>query len=132
LLDFVAGLLIGLSIVVALFAAMEESEGRLAQDMRLAALAALVLAVVLKLSGKVPTRRRGMPRANPPREMIEPRAPWPGDRGDGIVADARETASAARNYGEPRDARVSEARPKVSALHRDAHGSTADGDTRRL
>ena len=62
LLDFGAGLLIGLSITAALFAAMEDGGGRLAHDMLLSALAALALAVVLKLSAKMRDRHRAVAR----------------------------------------------------------------------
>jgi len=58
LLDFGTGLLIGLSITVALFAAMEEDSAQLRHNMLLAALAALGLAIAMIFAGRARSRRR--------------------------------------------------------------------------
>jgi hypothetical protein len=128
LLDFGAGLLIGLSITVALFAAMEESDGRLSHDMLLAGLAALVFAIVLKVAARYkPRHARGRSR---PVRLDETTA------GTGWTVETPQAAATAasatsKDNRTARDARASEALPDLTAPHRDAQVS-ADGETRRL
>lgn len=127
LLDFGAGLLIGLSITVALFAAMEESDGRLSYDMRLAALAALALAALLKLAAKDRTRRRrggSLPASRRDETRVD--TGWTVE-----AAGASAAAASSNDERTARDARASAA-ADLPAAHRNAQASAADGDTRRL
>lgn len=132
LLDFGAGLLIGLSITAALFAAMEDGGGRLPHDMLLSALAALALAIVLKLSAKRRSRHRAVAR-----RAIRPHHPGASDAGWTAVESQREATeprtaeSQGSNYKASRDARVSAALPERKAVRRDTK-APAEGNTRRL
>ncbi len=125
LLDFGAGLLIGLSITVALFAAMEESDSRLSHDMLLAALAALVTAIVLKFAARPGARHRSVPHPHHPSAVDTGwTAKQPSDSPKSHVPD-----SSSKNYGA---VRRSGAVPERNALHHDTQGSASEGDTRRL
>lgn len=128
LLDFGAGLLIGSSITVALFAAMEESDGGLSHDMLLAALVALALAAVLKFAARH-RRPRGAVRSANRRDETAVGTGWTVE-----AAAAGKTAAAASNSDDRsvRDARASRALADLPAAHRNAQASAADGDTRRL
>jgi hypothetical protein len=132
LLDFGAGLLIGLSITVALFAAMEDGGGRLPHDMLLTALAALALAIVLKLSAKMKARRRAVAR-----RAVHPRHPGASDTGwtaEGAQRGATEPRGAdsqSTHYKTSRDAPVSAVLRERKAARRDTKAS-AEGNTGRL
>ena|SRR5690349_19634355 len=125
--DFGAGLLIGAAITVALFAAMEESEGRLSQHMLLVALAALAAASVLKFAARDRRSRRRVGSAR--------------YRAPGHPADIGWTVESARPAGAPgradrgnktaRDERTSKAPAAVSAPL-DTQMPAAERDTRRL
>jgi hypothetical protein len=132
LLDFGAGLLIGLSITVALFGAMEEDSAQLRYDMLLAALTALGLAIAMIFTGKARSRRR---RLVPPAGLVcdasSVTAGWTVERPRGAATKARAGASSNNDYRASRDERTSAALPELKAAHRDTQ-TTADGDTRRL
>ena len=131
LLDFGAGLLIGLSITAALFAAMEDGGGRLPHDMLLSALAALALAIVLKLSAKRKSRhRRVAPRAVRPHPPGASDAGWTAVGSQRVATEPR-TESQGSNYKVSRDARVSAALPERKAARRDTK-APAEDNTRRL
>jgi hypothetical protein len=130
LLNFGTGLLIGSSITVALFAAMEGSDGRLSHDMLLAAFVALVLAIVLKVAAKSrPRRTRG--RSLPTVRLHDATAGtgWTVERPAAATTPAASTSS--KDNEATRDARASETLSDLTVLHRDAEAS-ADGETRRL
>jgi len=131
LLDFGAGLLIGLSITVALFAAMEESGGGLSHDMLVAAFAALALSAVLKFAAKDrPRRRRGGSRPESRRDETTVGTGW---TVEAAPAAGKPAAAASSNDDRSaRDARASAALTDLPAAHRNAEASAADGDTRRL
>jgi len=133
LLDFGAGLLIGLSITVALFAAMEESGGRLSHDMLLAALAALVLAIVLKFGARARFHRRaGAPRAGRRQDVGARHAGWTAEGSRGAVTGAHAAGSPGKSTRGSRGGRSTAALREPSAVHREAQESAADGDARRL
>lgn len=133
LLDFAAGVLIGLSIVVALFAEMEESDGGSSHDLVLIAVGALALAMVLKLAGKDRSRHR---RATPPsgsrRNATELGVGWTVERQRGDVVETHATSSSSKEYKTSGDGRTSSTRPELEGVHRDARASAADGESRRL
>jgi len=131
LLDFGAGLLIGLSITVALFAAMEEDSAQLRYDMLLAALTALGLAIAIIFSRRARSRRRFVPAAGRVRDASEVAAGWTVERPRGTATEARAGASSSNHYRASRDERTSAALPELKAGHRDTQ-TTADGETRRL
>jgi hypothetical protein len=132
LLDFGAGLLIGLSITVALFAAMEEDSAQLRHSMLLAALAALGLAIAMTFAGKARSRRRRIaPPAGRVRDANVVDAGWTVEGPRGATTEARAGASSSNDYMASRDERASSALPELKAAHRDAQ-TTAEGDTRRL
>ena len=126
LLDFGAGLLIGLSITVALFAAMEESDGRLSHDMLLIAVAALVTAIILKFAARPGARHRSVPHPHHPSAVD---TGWTVKQPSDSVPKSHAPDSSSKNYGA---LRRSGAVPEQNALHHDAQGSAAEGDTRRL
>jgi len=132
LLDFGTGLLIGLSITVALFGAMEEDSAQLRHDMLLAALAASGLAIAMIFGGRARSRRR---RPVPPRGRVrdasEAAAGWTVERTRGAAKEARAGASSSKDYRASRGDRTSAARPELKAAHHETQ-TTADGDTRRL
>jgi hypothetical protein len=131
LLDFGAGFLIGLSITVELFAAMEEDSGQLRHNMLLAALGALGLAILMKFAGRDRSRRRRTARlAGRVRDPGAIDAGWTveGPRG---ATEARAGASPSNDYRASRDERMTGALPELKAAQRDAQTS-AEGDTRRL
>lgn len=133
LLDFGAGLLIGLAIVVALFAEMEESDGRLSYDLLLVAVAALVLAMVLKLAGKDRSRRRrATPRSGSRRNATERGVGWALDRPRGDVMETHATSSSSKEYRTSRDGRTGGPLPELEGVRRDAMASAADGESPRL
>ena len=133
LLDFAAGVLIGLSIVVALFAEMEESDGRLSYDLLVMAVGALALAMVLKLAGKDRSRHR---RATPPsgsrRNATELGVGWTVESQRGDVMETHATSSSSKEYKTSGDGRTSGTLPELEGVHRDARASAADGESRRL
>jgi hypothetical protein len=130
LLDFGAGFLIGLSITVALFAAMEEDSAQLRHDMLLAALAALGLAIAMKFAGRDRSRRRrSTPPPGPVRDASAADPGWTVDGPRG--ATTRSGASSGNDYRASRDERTNAALPELKAAHRDTQ-TTAEGDTRRL
>jgi hypothetical protein len=132
LLDFGAGLLIGLSITVALFAAMDDDGGRLPHDLLLAALAALGLAIVMKFAGRNRARhRRVPPEAGGPRDASTVDTGWMVEGPRGAATEARSGASSSNDRRASRDERTKAALPELKAAHRDAQTS-AEGDTRRL
>jgi hypothetical protein len=132
LLDFGAGFLFGLSITVALFAAMEEDGGPLAHNMLLMALVILGFAITAQLAARHRSRRRRTAsRAGRARDgdarysgstVVGPR---------GSAAKARGARSSNNDHKASRDERTSAARPQLKAAHRDKE-TTADGNTRRL
>jgi hypothetical protein len=131
LLDFGAGFLIGLSITVALFAAMEEDSGQLRHNMLLAALAALGLAILMKFAGRDRSRsRRSALPAGRVRDASAVDAGWTveGPRG---ATEARAGASPSNDHRASRDERTTGALPELKAAQRDTQTS-AKGDTRRL
>lgn len=133
LLDFGAGLLIGLAIVVALFAEMEESDGRLSYDLLLVAVAALVLAMVLMLAGKDRSRHR---RATPPsgsrRSATELGVGWKVERESGDLVETHATNPSSKQYKRVGDGRTRDTLAELEGVHRDARASAADGESRRL
>ncbi|HEV7414078.1 MAG TPA: hypothetical protein VGP14_10495 [Casimicrobiaceae bacterium] len=132
LLDFGAGLLIGLSITVALFAAMEEDSLQWRHNMLLAALAALGLAIAMIFAGRARSRRRRpVPAADRVRDESAVAAGWTAERPRGAATEARAGASSSNDYRASRDERTSAALPELKAAHREIQ-TTADGDTRRL
>jgi hypothetical protein len=132
LLDFGAGLLIGLSITVALFAAMEDGGGRLPHDMLLSALAALVLAIVLKLSTKMRARHRTVARrAVRPHHPGAPDTGWTAEGPPREVMEPRGANSQSTDYKTSRDARASAGLPECKTARRDTK-APAEGNTRRL
>ena len=132
LLDFGAGLLIGLSITAALFAAMEDGGGRLPHDMLLSALAALALAIVLKLGAKMRARRRAVARrAVRPHHRGASDAGWTAGGPQREATEPRRADAQGTNYKTPRDARTSAAPPERKAARRDTK-APAEGNTRRL
>jgi hypothetical protein len=133
LLDFGAGFLFGLSIIVALFAAMEDDVGPLAHNMLLTALALLGLAIAAKLAARGRSRRR---RSAPPAGLpSDASAAETGRTAEGSRdVGATETlirASSGNDYRASRDERGTAASPKLSAAHRNEE-TTAEGETRRL
>ena len=131
-LDFGAGLLIGLSITVALFAAMEEDSALLRNNMLLAGLAALGLAIAMTFAGRARSRRRRAgPAAGSVRNANVVDAGWTVEGPRGATTQARAGASSSDDYRASRDQRTSGALPELKAAHRDAQ-TTAEGDTRRL
>jgi hypothetical protein len=132
LLDFGAGLLIGLSITAALFAAMEDSGGRLPHDMLLSALAALAFAIVLKLSAKMRARRRAVSR-----RALHPHHSGASDTGRTAeepqrkVTEPRGADSQSTHYKTSRETRASAALPERKAARRDTK-APAESNTRRL
>jgi hypothetical protein len=132
LLDFGAGLLIGLSITVALFATMEEDSFELRHNMLLAALVALSLAIAMIFAGRARSRRR---RPAPPmgrvRDASAVDAGWTVERPRGAATEARAGVLSSNDHRASREERTSTALPELKAAHRDTQ-TTADGDTRRL
>ena len=125
LLDFGAGFLFGLSITIALFAAMEDDVGPLAHNMLLAALAVLGLAIAAKLAARGRHRRR---RTAPAAGSV--RDPRSGD--PGWTAEVpRAAASKSNDHNEARGERTSAALPELKAARHNAQ-TTAEGDSRRL
>jgi hypothetical protein len=132
LLDFGAGLLIGLSITVALFAAMEEDSAQLRHNMLLAALAALGLAIAMIFAGRARSRRRRTaPPAGRARNTNIVDAGWTVEGPRGATAEAGPMASSSNDHKASRDERTSAALPELKASHRNAQ-TTAEGDSRRL
>jgi CRP-like cAMP-binding protein len=132
LLDFGAGLLIGLSITVALFAAMEEDSAQLRYDMLLAALSALGLAIATIFARRTRSRRRRLVLlAGRVRDASEAAAGWTVERPRGAGAEARSGASSSNDYRTSHGDRTSAALPELKAAHRETQ-TTADDDTRRL
>ena len=132
LLDFGAGLLIGLSITAALFAAIDDGGGRLPHDLLLSALAALALATVLKLSARMGARRRAVAR-----EAVGPHGPgasdtgWMADRPQRDAMEPLKPDPQGKNYKISRDARASAALPERKVARHDTK-TPAEGNTRRL
>jgi hypothetical protein len=132
LLDFGTGLLIGLSITVALFGAMEEDSAQLRHDMLLAALAASGLAIAMIFAGRARSRRRRpAPPAGRVRDASDAVAGWTAERPHGAVKEAHTRPSSSNDHRASRGDRTSAARPELKAAHRDTQ-TTADGETRRL
>jgi membrane protein implicated in regulation of membrane protease activity len=130
LLDFGAGFLFGLSITVALFAAMEDDVGPLAHTMLLTALAVLGLAIAMKLAARARSRRR---RTTPgrARDAGVGRTGWTVDAPRGPAAEARAGGSSSNDLNASRDERTSAALPELKVAHRNTQ-TTAEGDSRRL
>lgn len=127
LLDFGAGFLFGLSITIALFAAMEDDVGPLAHNMLLTALVVLGLAIAAKLAARGRYRRR---RTAPTAGSVrDPRSGDPGWTAE--VPRGRAAASKSNDYNEARGERTSAALPELKAAHHNAQ-TTAEGDSRRL
>jgi hypothetical protein len=132
LLDFGAGLLIGLSITIALFGAMEEDSAQLRQNLLLAALAASGLAIAMIFGGRARSRRRrAVPTAGRVRDASAAAAGWTVERQRGAAKEARAGPSSSNDYRASRGERTNAALPERKAAHRDTQ-TTADGDTRRL
>jgi hypothetical protein len=131
LLDFGAGLLIGLSITVALFAAMEEDSVQLRHNMLLAGLAASGLAIAMIFAGRAGSRRRRRVPTAGVRDASKVAVGWTVERPRDAATEARAGASSSNDYRASRDERTSAALPELKAAHRDTQ-TTADGDTRRL
>jgi hypothetical protein len=131
-LDFGAGLLIGVSITVALFAAMEEDSAQLRYGMLLAALTALGLAIATIFARRAKSRRRRfVPPAGRVRDASSVAAGWTVERPRGAATEARVGASSSNDYRASRNERTSATLPELEAAHRDTQ-TTAEGDTRRL
>jgi len=131
LLDFGAGFLFGLSITIALFAAMEEDVGPLSHAMLLAALAVLVLAVGMKLAARGKSRRRGAaPPAGRARDAAS-HTSWTVEVPAIQHSEARAAASSSNDHETSRDERARAALPDLKAAQRNAQ-TTAEGDSRRL
>jgi hypothetical protein len=132
LLDFGAGFLFGLSITIALFAAMEEDVGPLSHAMLLAALAVLVLAIGMKLAARGrPRRRAAAPPARPARDAGRGYTGWTVEAPAIQHAEARAAASSSNDHETSRDERARAALPDLKAAQRNAQ-TTAEGDSRRL
>jgi hypothetical protein len=132
LLDFGAGFLFGLSITVALFAAMEDDGGPLAHNMLLTALVLLVLAIAAQLAARGRSRRRRTaPPAGRMRDARAGDARWTVEVAGGPAAKARVGDSSSNDHKATRDERTSGALPELKAAHRNAQ-TTAEGDSRRL
>jgi hypothetical protein len=132
LLDFGTGLLIGLSIILALFGAMEEDSARLRHDMLLSALAALGLAIAMILTGRARSRRRRpVAPAGRVRDASEGAAGWTVERLRGAAKKAPAGASSSKDYRASHGDRTSAPRPELKASHHETQ-TTADGDRRRL
>lgn len=119
LLDFGAGLFVGLSVVVALFAAMEDSDGNLSHNLLLVALAALAGAFALKLSAAARYRRRMARRVERRRHASALDAGWSAE-GPGKAADVHAADWPHRKGLESRGERVSAALAEHDAVHRDS------------
>ena len=127
LLDFGAGFLFGLSITIALFAAMEDDVGPLAHNMLLMALVVLGLAIAAKLAARGRYRRR---RTAPAAGSVrDPRSGDPGWTAE--VPRGGAAASKSNDHNEARGERTSAALPELKAAHHNAQ-TTAEGDSRRL
>jgi len=132
LLDFGAGFLFGLSITIALFAAMEEDVGPLSHAMLLAALAVLVLAIGMKLAARGRSRRRGaVPPAGRARDAGSGYTGWTVEVPAIQHSEARAAASSSNDHETSRDERARAALPDLKAAQRNAQ-TTAEGDSRRL
>ena len=130
MLDFGAGFLFGLSITVALFAAMEDDVGPLAHNMLLAALAVLGLAIAAKLAARGTFRRgRTARRARRMRAAADTGRTVEAARGP--AADTRAGASSSNDHKAARGERTSAALPELKAARRNAQ-TTVEGDSRRL
>lgn len=129
LLDFGAGFLFGLSITVALFAAMEEDRGPLAHSLLLTALAVLGLAIAAKLAARARSRHR---RTALPAGRVRDTGytGWTVEVARGPAAEARTGASSNNDHNASRDERTSTALPELKAAHNAQ--TTAEGDSRRL
>jgi hypothetical protein len=132
LLDFGAGFLFGLSITIALFAAMEDDVGPLAHNMLLTALVVLGLAIAAKLAARGRyRRRRTAPAAGSVRGPRSGDPGWTAEVPRGRAAQARAAASKSNDHNEARGERTSAALPERKAAHHNAQ-TTAEGDSRRL
>ena len=132
LLDFGAGFLFGLSITVALFAAMEDDAGPLAHNMLLTALVLLVLAIAAQLAAKSRfRRRRSAPPAGRVRDAGAGYTGWTVEMARGPAAEARAGASSSNDHKTSRDERTRDAPSELKAAQRNAQ-TTAEGDSRRL
>ena len=127
MLDFGAGFLFGLSITVALFAAMEDDVGPLAHNMLLAALAVLGLAIAAKLAARGTFRRGRAAR----RTRAAAHTGWTIEAVHSPAADARGRASSSNDHKAARDERTSAALPQLKVARRNGQ-TTAEGDSRRL
>ncbi|MGH8314893.1 MAG: hypothetical protein ACRETU_07050 [Steroidobacterales bacterium] len=128
LLDFGAGLLIGLSIVEALFAAMEDNDAALSHGLLLTAACALAAGIGLKLIPGM-MRRRGGPSAS--RATTAPDAGWKAARPAGH--NEERVAESSKSYKSSRGGRSVPPPQDFTALHQESHGpATSDGDSRRL
>ncbi|HEX4523464.1 MAG TPA: hypothetical protein VH704_08085 [Casimicrobiaceae bacterium] len=130
LLDFGAGLVIGLSITVALFAAMEEDSAQLRQNLLLAALAALGLAIAMIYAGRA-RARRPVPRAGRVCAASAAAAGWKVERPRGAATQVRAGASSSNDYRASRDGETRASLPELKAARRNTQ-TTADGYSRRL
>ncbi|MGH8850675.1 MAG: hypothetical protein ACREYD_06745 [Casimicrobiaceae bacterium] len=129
LLDFGAGLLIGVSIVVALFAAMEDKDAALSHKLLLTAAGALLAAIGLKVAARITRRRINAPAGRSGSAGLD--AGWkpetPLEETDGSAA------ASSKSYKPERRGRSSPPSQDVDGLPRDSHGPvTADGERRRL
>jgi hypothetical protein len=132
LLDFGAGFLFGLSITIALFAAMEEDVGPLSHAMLLAALAVLVLAIGMKLAARRRSGRRGAaPPAGRARDAGRGHTGWTVEVPAIQHAEARAAGSSSNDHETSRDERTRAALPEIKTTQRNAQ-TTAEGDSRRL
>jgi len=132
LLDFGAGFLFGLSITIALFAAMEEDVGPLSHAMLLAALAVLVLAIGMKLAARGRSRRRGAaPPAGRARDAGRGYTAWTVEAPAIAHSEARAAASSSNDHQTSREERTRAALPELKAAQRNTQ-TTAEGDSRRL
>jgi hypothetical protein len=132
LLDFGAGFLFGLSIIVALFAAMEDDGGPLAHNMLLTALAMLGLAIAAQLAARARSRRRRTaPPAGRARDAGAGDTGWTVTAPRGPATETRTGASSSNDHKASGDEPTSTALPELKAAHRNAQ-TTAEGDSRRL
>ena len=128
LLNFSAGLLFGITAIAVLFAAMEQDNALWPQRLLLAAAAALVAGIVLKLVAR-PRRQR----------LSEAPAAWRRRTATGSGSGWAATATAPGDTASPRSDVAAAARraknvpPDPAAVRPDSRGpATADGDARRL
>jgi hypothetical protein len=123
--------MVGLSVIVALFAAMEESDGNLSHDLLLMALAILAGGIALKLSAAARSRRRTASRVKRHRHAGVLDAGWTAE-GPGQATDMPAADWPHRKVRQSRDERASAGLAELDAAQHDTRGSAANSGPRRL